>query len=466
MENILDKLKAGQRARLIPLSESAEMRATSLLLANISVIPNFAKIILEKAGAKVGKRTKISCYSEVVFKGYEDDRPDGLVVVKNGNNTWLALIESKIGNAKHDIDQLNKYVKICKDIGARTLITISDQYAINPAHHPTFTPGGRTKKYLDVIHFSWLSIISYAQTSIHEKSVTDVEQAYLLQELIRYLQDPKCKVKTELRMHSDWPVVCAEIQNNNKLKKSSQHVENTTRSWHQLLRYLAIQLTMKTGYLFDISLSRARQQNPDLNFFEDRDALVENNILQAELEIPGAVATISMRANFIKRTIELSSMIYAPTNKSRAKGSINWFVKKFKQTHDMNPIIRVYWPRSRTPSSATLSEIETGGVDQLINDSQKKLTPVRFEVAWVIDLHRNFTGVQNFPNHAQEALLHFFRNALDVIKIPKIKPTEKLPEQKETGPKIHPVALDPPERSPNSFLQSWVVLAPDHERRF
>ena len=89
--NVLDELESGQVARLIPTvaDSKREERATSSLLASFMVVPGFAKQVLAAANSPVGKRVKVACYTEVVFKtkGERHPRPDGLIVVTNGSTT-------------------------------------------------------------------------------------------------------------------------------------------------------------------------------------------------------------------------------------------------------------------------------------------------------------------------------------------------------------------------------------------
>ena len=46
-----------------------EERATSTLLASFTVVPAFALEVFSQAGAFLGKRSKIKCFTEVTFKG-------------------------------------------------------------------------------------------------------------------------------------------------------------------------------------------------------------------------------------------------------------------------------------------------------------------------------------------------------------------------------------------------------------
>ena len=68
--SIIDQIDCGQIARLIPTvaDSKKEERATSSLLASFMVVPAFAQDVLSTIGAPTGKRVRVTCYTEVVFK--------------------------------------------------------------------------------------------------------------------------------------------------------------------------------------------------------------------------------------------------------------------------------------------------------------------------------------------------------------------------------------------------------------
>jgi len=114
-------LMSGEMARLFPaISESnKEQRASSIFLAVLAAVPSFARSILVPLGARIGTKTTISTYTEVVFKGKGTengrDRPDGLIHLKTGNKDWSCILEAKIGNAVLEKDQIEKYLRIARD---------------------------------------------------------------------------------------------------------------------------------------------------------------------------------------------------------------------------------------------------------------------------------------------------------------------------------------------------------------
>jgi len=116
MTDLPEFLKQGERARLFPIlaDTSREKRIASIYLSLLPQVPALAEAILATTGLRVGKRTRIEAFTEVVLKEANDanHRPDGLLIVSTGKTTWSALVEAKIGKAKLDETQVQKYVEM------------------------------------------------------------------------------------------------------------------------------------------------------------------------------------------------------------------------------------------------------------------------------------------------------------------------------------------------------------------
>ena len=86
------------------------------------------------------------------------------------------------------------------------MITISHQVATTPGIHPVAVDRRKTRK-VDLHHLSWSRIQTEAiiQHSNHE--VADPNQAWLLSEFIRYIEDPKSGALDFEDMGSSWVVV-------------------------------------------------------------------------------------------------------------------------------------------------------------------------------------------------------------------------------------------------------------------
>jgi len=439
-------LASGQLARLIPTvaDSKKEERATSSLLASFMVVPIFAREVFSSAGAPVGKRLKITCYTEVTFKSNEKGkrpRPDGLVVINNGSKTWTALIESKIGNAELTNEQVEEYLEIAKQLGIDAVITISNQFATTPTHHPLTINKNKTRS-VELYHFSWLSLKSKAVLLMGNKAVDDPEQAYILSELVRYLDHESSGVSSLTKMSSEWKDICNSIQQGTNLSKNSELVKSSVSDWHQLLRHLSLNLSMLIAQPVDIALSRAREKDSELNFAEDCDYLSKENKLIAEFTIPNAASKLAFSADFLRRTINISMKLEAPKDKSRATASINWITRQLKGENIENVSIRAYWPKRIKMTAVSLSEA-TEDPTVLIPSGTNEM-PTYLEVIRVIDLAAKFKGSKTFVEESSKGFPKFYQDVGQQLSQWIAKAT-KIKEPEQAAPSIPTIFTEPSE---------------------
>ena len=409
---ITDNILSGSRARLIPVvaDSKKEERATSVLLTTFMLVPQFADAVLTEAGAKIGVRSEIKCYTEVVFKNNADSkiRPDGLIVVNRSGKNWSALVEAKVGNNDLSREQIEAYLDLAREVGADALITISNQFATTPTHHPVTVNKSKTRS-IDLFHFSWLSLLSKATIMSEAKNIDDREQAFVLRELVRYLDHPYSGVSAMSAMNPEWKDVCTQIQQGAVLKKTASETEATATAWQQLLRYMSLELSMATNSMVEVALSRAHAKDPMALLQSDMNELVTKSSLSGSLSVPNAASTIAICADLMRKVLTLSMHVNAPEDKSRATASINWLTRQLKQLAESDLIIKAIWPGKTTNTQCTLaSAIEDPTV--LVPAGMKSI-PKSFEVMRVIDLGAKFKGQKVFVEIATAAVPAFYRDA-------------------------------------------------------
>lgn len=408
--SVIDQVKSGEHARLIPVLPDSrrEEKATASLLGAFRVIPEFAREVLQEAGAAIGARAKIDCYTEVVFKGESAKgmRPDGLIVVHTGKREWSALVESKIGNASLSSEQLEKYLGVAKDLGIDAVITISNDYAVLPTHHPVSVSKQALKK-VDLFHFSWLSIISKGILLSDNSVVTDPEQAFILAELIRYFRAPSSGVSALTKMSAEWRDVCDHIQKGAALQRSSRELEGAVGSWNQLMRYLSLQLSMATSSAVKLVLPRRLQGSPEAQVKEAVEAITKTGQVSAILEVPNAAAPITFTADFMRRTIFFDMRLTAPQDIKRPTAAINWLTRQLKGVENPSGVlVRVYWPKRISTTMGTLAQA-LAQPDSLVPPDCREI-PKEIEISVMADLAGKFRGAKTFIEESERELVNFY----------------------------------------------------------
>ncbi len=428
-------LKNKKVARLIPsLADSKkEERATSSLLATFMLVPDFAKSVLATAGAKISSSAKIKCYTEVLFDTKEavGMRPDGLIVVSNRGRQWAALVEAKIGNAEHDVQQIEGYLTLARILGVDAVITISNQFAMLPTHHPVKVSKQKLRS-VDLYHFSWLSIISKGFLLYANDSIGDREQDYVLRELAYYLEDPSSGVSSNVIMQPGWASVCDMVRQQTPLRASMPEIEDAVSSWQQVTRFLSIQLSKDIESSVSIHLTRAKAQDSQANFKADVSNIIAKYQLDVFFRIPDAASLIRMSANFHSRKVMFSMSLAAPKDKQRATASINWLTRQLKDKDMSGVRIIAHWPR-RTSSTCCDFQDVVEDPSTLILEGCREL-PTEFEIIKDLELAATFKARRKFAAEVGEGLLDFYEQVgqwlcVWVPKAPRVPKSSEATEE-------------------------------------
>lgn len=402
----------GEKARLIPVASDSnkEVRATSVFLAAMMAVPSFAARMLDTIGQKTGKRSEISCYTEVCFKQAcegKNLRPDGFVSVSAGRGkNWCALVEAKIGNAEIDPEQVKHYAALAKDHGIDTIITISNQFVALPSHSPV-SIGKILSRNVRLFHWSWTFIVTEAMLLIGDDEFSAPEQKFILSELVRFLSHESARVRRFDRMNKEWKDVVLAVNARSALTKSAQDVMNTVAAWHQESRDISLLMTRKLHSRVRQKLSRLHMNDPATRVTVDAEKLAKDHILEFVLEIPDAADLLEVQADIVRRCIIVSMSLDAPDTK-RASSRINWLVKQLAKADPADVHIEAKMP-GRTPAvRMTLSQLRSNeeGVDQAFASA----LPMSFKIMMVRDIAGRFSGNRTFIEEIEKIVPEFYEN--------------------------------------------------------
>ena len=372
----------GELARLIPVAgikgrQEAEDRATSALLAVMTVVRPFAAAVLSMFGVRIGKRAQVEAYIQPTCETADGTslRPDGLIRVLQGKNVvFEAYVEVKTGTATLNADQLNGYMEAAKASGVNAVISISNEIAPSPGVHPTDGVRVRGRSVVDLHHVSWARIISLAIKEHHHRGVEDPEQAWILGELIRYLTHPNSGVVEFSDMGTGW-VSVRDGAFEDRLSKSDPDVAAVCQRWDQLLSVAAMRLSVDTGADAIEVIPKAHQQNPRLRSKDFIDSLCETGTLASELRVPDTIGNIELEVNLRAARITLSTQFKAPDDRT-ARARVVWLVRQLKRAPE-TLLIDAYPKATKTPVTASLAELRDNPLACIGPD---KKPPTRFNL--------------------------------------------------------------------------------------
>lgn len=404
-----DQIERGEAARLFPvLSESSrEGRATSVLLATLTVVDTLADALFRRLGRPIGKRTKINCFTEVVLKSDPSFRPDGLIVIDSGRETWSALVECKVGKAKIEAEQLENYVRKARENEIDCVITISNELVADPSRPPTLIDG-RLTKTVSHFHYSWLAIRSEAEIAYTQALVSDPEKRYILAELIRFLSHPSAGVEGFSQMPAIWPELIAEAAAGHFPKKSDLRLAEIADAWLQEEKELSLILSrLVSRRCVSRSERKLRREGYDpadeiLNELSDR------HVLATEFTVPDAASEIVVRADLRSKSTRIGMTLRAPEDRKRPEARLNWLLGQVKNADPINVEVVAHWPGRAKATFANLAALREE--PRLIAEQSSGATPYAFEVVLRCHTPNSFAARRRFLVDLEDAIQAFYTN--------------------------------------------------------
>lgn len=411
MLNLPDFVSRAEVARLIPVvaETSKEQRAASVLMAAFRGVHEFRKTMLGSLGLRVGTRAELQAWTEVVFqadpKVPKSERPDGLLVLSTGKKQWRALIEAKIGNAQIGEAQLTQYLKIAKDNKIDAVITLSNQFVALPNHHPIKLPKKCTRS-VELYHWSWMYAVTQATLLLEQDAISDADQRFLLEEVLRYLSHDSSGITRFDSMNKEWKEVVGKVKSGATLGKTSEEVLNTVSSWHQEQRDLCLVMSRKLGEAVTLKLSNNHRTDPATRLKDDCQILANDKVLQCRLDVPNAATDIDVVADLTKRTITCGMKLGAPQDKKSTRARVNWLARQLAKAETAGIYVKALRPGRAEETQAPLATVLQ---DPDALDSQTTaVVPSAFEVFYMVDLAGRFSGSKVFIDELESAVPLFY----------------------------------------------------------
>lgn len=239
-----------RQARLFPVSalksdRDREARATSVLLSVMAQIPEFGRRLTAAFGAPAGR---METFTEVALPyGDTPRRPDGVIRVERAGKLWTALVETKTnGNALRG-EQVQAYMDIAARRGYEAVITLTNDVELEGSPLVDVKIDGRRKHKVALRHLSWAEVAHQAQMLIQHEGVTDAAHAWLLRELLHYLQHENSGCHGFQNMGAAWVPVRNGIDDETLCQGDPRALE-VVESWERLVRQVCLRLGGELGH--------------------------------------------------------------------------------------------------------------------------------------------------------------------------------------------------------------------------
>ena len=311
-----------QRARLFPVAgigggEEQERRATSALLAVMSLVREFGRALSARCGAPAGT---LETFIEVPF-GHDDEayRPDGVLRVVRGQRSWQALVEVKTAAGVLKADQVDSYVEIAREKGYDAVVTISNE--LTGSDDSPVAIDRRKLRKIKMFHLSWDHIRTEAILLTRHRTIADPTQRKILEEFVRYMNHPRSGLTGFADMGPRWVTVRDAVKAKT-LRSSDKATAEISQRFDQLVQHVALKLSAVLGVeaqalptrLAPDAVSRCQQ-------------LADSGMLFGSIRVPGAVDTMVLSADLRAERISCSIQMDAPRD-GRTLTKVNWLIKQ------------------------------------------------------------------------------------------------------------------------------------------
>ncbi|MFJ8436300.1 TerD family protein [Kitasatospora sp. NPDC094019] len=305
---------AWNTARLFPATalnrdREREVRATSVLLSVMAQVPEFGRRLTAAFGAPAGR---METFTEVSLPhGETPKRPDGVIRVERAGRLWTALVESKTNGNPLKADQVQDYMDIAARRGYEAVITLSNDVALEGSPLVQVKIDGRRKHKVLLAHLSWAEVAYQAKMLIRHEGVGNPAHAWLLQELLHYLQHDNSGCHGFQNMGPAWVPVRKGIDDET-LAAGDERATQVVESWERLVRQVCLQLGGELGVKV-LPVQRTRRgEDARARRTELADRLCADGRLAAEIRIEDAPGTIVIAADLRVGKLRTSAEIPAP----------------------------------------------------------------------------------------------------------------------------------------------------------
>ncbi|WP_210635315.1 MULTISPECIES: TerD family protein [unclassified Streptomyces] len=312
VKNTLAENDSWKTARLFPVSvlksdRDREMRATSVLLSVMAQVPEFSRRLTAAFGAPAGR---LETFTEVSLPhGDSPRRPDGVIRVERAGKLWTALVETKTNGNVLKAEQVQAYMDIAARRGYEAVITLTNDVALEGSPLVDVKIDRRRKHKVALWHLSWAEVAHQAQMLIRHEGVGNAAHAWLLQELLHYLQHENSGCHGFQNMGPSWAPVRNGIDDETLCQGDARALE-VVENWERLIRQVCLRLGGELGQKV-LPVQRAKR-GTDPKERRDRlaDQLCLEGRLQAELRIDGTPGVLIVSADL--RTGKLRTAIDVP----------------------------------------------------------------------------------------------------------------------------------------------------------
>lgn len=246
----------------------------------------------------------------------------------------------KTGPNLHTEEQVSAYLDLARENGLQAVLTISNEIAAVPGESPLAIDRRRLRN-LTLRHLSWWRVLTEAVVQHERPGVSDPDQAWILGELIAYLEDSRSGSGSFDDLGPHWTTV-RDGARQGTLRMGDEAASVVGR-WEDFIRYVSLGLCQELGR--EVEPVYPRRLDPKARRIDAARTLVDSGRLSATLRIPDAIAPIDVEADLRARQIITSVLIPAP-KEGRASTRVKWLLRQLRDA-PAGTRVEVSFPNAR-----------------------------------------------------------------------------------------------------------------------
>jgi hypothetical protein len=289
------------------------------------------------------------------------------------------------------------------------VLTISNQITSAADHSPVEVDKRRIRN-LRLYHLSWWRVLTEAIVQHRHRGVSDPDQAWILGELIAYLDDERSGASGFQDMGENW-VKVRNGAGNGTLRASDAEVRDVAERWDQFVEYLCLGLGQDLGR--DVRPVRPRNQTYTTRLDSAARTLAENGILAAAIRVPDAIGPLTVEADLRARSVVTSVAVDAPTD-GRPVTRINWLARQLKDAPD-GLVIEASFPNVRGTTAAVLRDIRESPQALLAADPKRPPRSFRLALSGPLGTKRG-KGEKSFVRETRHQAIAFYRDLVQDLR--------------------------------------------------
>jgi hypothetical protein len=333
-------------------------------------------------------------------------------------------------------EQVSRYLDLARDHGFDAVMTISNQITARPSDSPVAVDKRKLKR-VGFFHLSWWRIITEAVLQHRFRGVSDPDQAWILGELIAYLDHENSGASGFQDMGGKW-VRVRDAARQGTLRAADKEVRAVVERWEQFVDYLALGLSQDLGR--EVEPVRSRKQSLAGRLDVLVHGLVAEGALSSAVRVPDAIAPLALHADLKARQLTTSVTVDAP-REGRPSARLNWMLRQLGDAPSQLRIT-VGFANTRETTSLLLNEAREYP-QRLLSPTDAQREPRTFELALTRPLGlKAGKGQGSFVRETRRQVIDFYGDLVQNLKAWQAR-APKLPEPPEHVPEA-PQAEPPP----------------------